>query len=305
MNRKIFSLILLSAQFLTFQLSAQTTTDPSTVLPDSIDGWKKLGDDRTFDNETLYSYIDGAAELYISFGFSKVFNRNYSYSGDKEIIVDIFYMNTPPDAFGAFSFSIGKIGNEFGTQSQTASGAIVFWKDNYYVSITCNPETEESKKVSLKLARLIDDSIKEKGEFPEVLKYLPAENLDEQSIRYFRHYVWLNSHIFISNDNILNINPNTHAVLAKYGDKEKLILLLVKYTNASEALTAKEKFVDNYNKALKLRQAAKTKNGKYCAVDIKENFLVAAFNGSNAKSVLNLINRAKDSINRFTSTKNK
>ncbi len=303
MNRKIFSLIILTTQLFTVQLSAQTTADPASVLPDSIDGWKKLGDDRTFDDKTLYNYIDGAAELYISFGFSKVFNRNYSFGTDKEVVVDIFYMNTPPDAFGAFSFSIGKIGNDFGTQSQIASGAIVFWKNNYCVSITCNLETEESKAVSLRLARLIDNSIKEKGEFPEVLKYLPAENLDEQSIRYFRHYVWLNSHTFISNENILNINSNTHAVLAKYGDKEKLILLLVKYPSLAEAALAKELFADNYNKALKKKRAAKTKNGKFCAVDLKENFLIASFNGSSEKNVIDLIDRVKGSINRFTSTK--
>ncbi|KAF0162333.1 MAG: hypothetical protein FD188_287 [Ignavibacteria bacterium] len=303
MNRKIFSLILLSAQFFTFQFSAQTISDPSTALPDSINGWKKLGEDRLFNDQNLYDYIDGAAELYISFGFTKVFNRIYSAGEGKEIIVDIFYMNTPQDAFGAFSFSVGKMGNDFGTQSQTAHGAILFWKNNFVVSIVENPASEEAKKTSLTIAKLIDESIPEKGSFPEVLKYLPQENLDAQSIRYFRHYIWFNTYTYISGENILNINQNTHGVLAKYGGKEKLILMIIKYPDEQEALAALEKFNKAYYKTLKPKPVVKSKESKFSGSRVVKNFFIGVFGGRAARDVKALITRAHKSISDLTSTK--
>ncbi|RJQ59024.1 MAG: hypothetical protein C4517_13725 [Stygiobacter sp.] len=285
------------------QTFAQTVNNPASALPDSINNWKKLGDDRLFNNQNLYDYIDGAAELYINFGFTKVFNRIYSAGEGKEIIVDIFYMNTPQDAFGAFSFSVGKVGSDFGTQSQTAHGAIVFWKNNFVVSIVENPASEEAKKTSLTIAKLIDESIPEKGSFPEVLKYLPTENLDSQSVRYFRHYVWFNTYTYISGENILNINQNTHGVLAKYGDKEKLILMIIKYPDEQEALSALEKFNKAYYKTLKPKPVVKSKEGKFSGSRVAKNFFVGVFGGRAERNVKALITRAHKSISDLTSTK--
>jgi hypothetical protein len=282
---------------------SQSRIDPSGSLPEIIDEWKKTGEDRIYDDKNLYDYLDGAAELYISFGFSKVFNRIYSSGEGKEIIVDIFYMNKPEDAFGAFSFSVGKIGNDYGVQSQIAPGAIVFWKNNFVVSIMENPSSEEAKKVSLKIAKLIDESINENGSFPEVLKYLPEENLDQQSIRYFRHYVWLNTYSFISSENILNISQNTHGVLAKYGDKQKLILLMVKYPTESESNAAKEKFNSAYYKEEKHKYIIKGKDGKFTGTETVKNFFIGVFGGTKEIDVKDLINKAKDSVNKLTSTK--
>lgn len=266
-------------------------------MPDSIDGWLKITDDRIFNQENLYDYIDGGAELYLSFGFSKVFNRIYSNATGHEILVDIFYMNSTQDAFGVFSFTIGTIGNDYGQQSQIAPGAIVFWKDKYYVSLFSNPETEETTRLMKKLAQMIDDSINEEGKLPEILDYLPQNDLDKQSIRYFRHYIWMNSHYFISNKNILNINQNTHGVLAKYGDKEKSIFMIIKYPNLQDALDAKGSFVKNYERGALHPGIAKNESGKWCGVELVKNFLVAVFNAGNKAEVQNLIAQAKKLIN--------
>jgi hypothetical protein len=303
MKKQFISLCFLVTLLFTSIILSQPVSDPASALPASIDNWKKLGEDRLFNDQNLYDYLDGAAELYISFGFSKVFNRIYSAGEGKEILVDIFYMNTSYDAFGAFSFSVGKIGNDYGVQSQLAPGAIVFWKNKFIVSIVENPASDEAKKVSLRIAKMIDESIQEKGSFPDVLKYLPAEKLDHQSLRYFRHYVWLNTYTFISSENILNINQNTHGVLAKYGDKEKVILMIVKYPNEQDAIAAKEKFNIAYYKTANPQPVIKAKDGRYSGTEVVKNFFVAVFSGVKENDVKNLIIRAEESINRLTSTK--
>ena len=157
--------------------------------------------------------------------------------------------------------------------------------------------------MSSKLAKLIDEAIKEKGTYPEILKYLPAENLDQQSTRYFRHYVWLNTYTFISNENILNIGQNTEGVLAKYGEKEKLILMVVEYNNEQEAFAAKKKFNGAFFKNLKQERIIKVINGKYCGSDVEKNFFVGVFGGARETDVKKLITRVKESINRLMLTK--
>jgi hypothetical protein len=294
---KLFCIhILLISQLIFLTMNSQAKNDPSEALPDSIDGWTKLSDDRIFNQENLYDYIDGSAELYLSFGFSRVFNRIYSKTAGQEILVDIFYMNSSQDAFGVFSFTVGEIETDYGQQSQIAPGAIVFWKDKYYVSIFSNPVTEESTRLMGKLAQLIDGSITEEGKLPEILAYLPQNNLDKQSIRYFRHHVWMNSHYFISNENILNINPNTYSVLAKYGDMEKSTLIIVKYPEDSEALAARDKFVKNYDNGILQVGMAKNEGGKWCGIELVGNFFIGVFNAGNKTEIQNLFTEVKNLI---------
>lgn len=274
-------------------MNAQTVSDPSKALPENIDGWK-ISLDRTYDNETLYDYIDGGAELFLSFGFTKVFNRIYSRENQPDIMVDIFYMNTSYDAFGVFSFSSGKIENNFGQQSQESHGAIIYWKNNFYVSIISNTETEESKKAIIKIAKLIEESITETGPLPEVIEYLPTELLDKSSIRYFRHYIWLNAHYFLSNENILNINQNTQAVLSLYNEKNnKPVLLVIKYPNTKDAVVAKEKFVKNYNPKLENNHVLKDSKNKWTGTELVNNFFIGVFNSAAKESVNKLLNSTK------------
>ncbi len=274
-------------------MNGQVLDNPAKALPENIDGWK-IFTDRTYNNETLYNYIDGGAELFLSFGFTKVFNRIYSRDNQPDIMVDIFYMNTSYDAFGVFSFSSGKIENNFGQQSQESRGAIIFWKNNFYVSIISNIETEESKKAVIKIAKLIEESIAETGPLPAIIEYLPAELLDKESIRYFRHYVWLNAHYFISNENILNIDQNTQAVLSLYNEKNnKPVLLVIKYSTGREAAGAKEKFIKNYNLKLKNNDVLKDSKNKWIGIELVNNFFIGVFNSASKESVYKLLSSTK------------
>ena len=62
------------------------------LLPDSIDGWKKKTEDKFYTPENLYDYINGGAELYISYGFIEVISRTYYKENQPELKVEIFEM---------------------------------------------------------------------------------------------------------------------------------------------------------------------------------------------------------------------
>lgn len=282
---------------ITFSVSsAQIAADPAKSLPANIEGWK-MGTDRFFNSENLYDYIDGGAELFLSFGFSKVFNRKYTNDKENEIIVDIFYMNKPEDAYGAFLFTSGKVDSVYGNQSQISPGAVIFWKDNIYVSITSNRETEEGNKIIKQLALILDKAIPDKGARPQIVKYLPKNNLDEESVRYFRHYIWLNTHYLISNDNILDIDQKTEGVTAKYGaDSNKVVLILLEYPDESLAKTAFGKFTANYNKEFAVTSVIKI--GETWGAAVRKNkFFIGVFNGVTETQTKELLTSA---INKIT-----
>lgn len=291
LNKYIIGILSL---ILAVNLYAQTKSDPAGSIPSGIMGWKAEESDRRFDNETLYDYIDGSAEMFLSFGFTHVFNRIYSRINQPDIILDIFYMNSSFDAYGVFTHSVGKHDKEFGQQSQRAEGAVIFWKANYYVSILSHPETPDSKEAIHKLASVIDDVIVKTGELPPVLDYLPQEGLLPESIRYFRHYNWINSHTFISNDNILNIDQKTHGILAQYKQgNDNAIFLIIMYPETGDAENALKKFISGYNNSLKPDETNELKEGFWTGVKTVKGFLIGVFNSSSKNYAADLIERAE------------
>ena len=184
---------------------SETVSEFNNVLPETIDGWKKSEPPDLYTPENLSTYIDGGAELYISFNFKNALSVKYKDSADNEIAVDIFDMATSYDAFGVFAHSRETIETEVGQGSEYASGLLTFWKDRYYVSILAYPETAAKKDIVFKLGRAIAGAIKNEGPLPPILALLPTENLLPETVHYFHHYIWLNSFYFVSNENVLDI----------------------------------------------------------------------------------------------------
>jgi hypothetical protein len=268
----------------------QLKSDITALLPDTIEDWKVSAKDQMYSRENLYKYIDGGAELYISYGFKKVINRTYSKRGQPDMLVDLFDMGTSQNAFGVFSHSRETIDNTFGQGSQYTEGLLLFWKDRFFVSILASPETTESRSAVFDIAGKIEAAIKNEGPLPEILDLLPDQSLVRESIRYFHHYIWLNSHYFVSDRNILHVNENTDALLAKYGERMKrYILLLVKYKNDKDAGVAYNDFIENYLPRLSGERAIQIEDGTWTACHI-------VFNAPVKEKALHLIEAVKKKI---------
>ena len=185
--------------------------------------------------------------MFLSYGFEAGVSRSYSKKDRPDIVVDIFDMGESKNAFGAFSQSLERIDSTFGQGCIISNGMILFWKDRFYISILATPETEDSHVAIRELAHDMDSKISDSGSLPRIISYLPQHALLRESIRYFHHYIWMNSHYFISNENILNMNDSTDAVLAKYKeDENKYLLLLVEYPTRASAMEALDRFEKKY-----------------------------------------------------------
>ena len=275
----------------------QASSDLTVSLPATIEDWKISAKDQIYNRENLYKYINGGAELYISYGFKKVINRTYSKREQPDIVVDLFDMGTSHNAFGVFSHSRETIDNTFGQGSQYTQGQLLFWKNHFFVSILASPETVESKKAVFNIAGKIEKSIKGKGPLPEILTYLPQRSLVRESIRYFHHYIWLNSHYFVSDQNILHVNENTDALLVKYGERMKrYILLLVKYKNDKDAGVAYNDFIENYMPRLSGEDVIQIEDGTWTACHLAGNYLIIVFNAPVKEKAVHLIEAVKKKI---------
>ena len=277
-------------------MSMNASLPDKDLLPESIGPWT-IRADTVYTPEDLYDYINGGAELYISYGFSEVISRIYSARDQPDIVVDVFEMNSSSDAYGVFMFSAEEVQQFVGQGTQYNEGFMLFWMDHYFVSIMSYPESPESKDALIVLARTIESGIGSEGELPKILKYLPGNGLEEMSIRYFHHYAWLNSHYYIASENILLINDDTEAVLAKYGDPaQRSILLVIEYPDVEHAEKAARVFSSQYLPELAGKQFVKVEDGTYAGLHLQKNILVAVFNAKSGEDVENLIREVNNEV---------
>ncbi len=266
-------------------LSASSMNDD--LLPGQLGRWT-LSSDTIYTPENLYEYINGGAELYISYGFRKVLSKTYSADNQPDIIVDIFDMNSSKDAYGVFMFSAEDVSDLVGQGTQYNEGFMLFWMDHYFISILAYPETPESKKVMMEIARTLEKEIGRKGELPGILDYLPSNGLDKQSIRYFHHYAWLNSHYYIAGENILMIDDETDAVLARYGRADhRIILLIVEYPSGEKAGEASSEFTASYLPGLQGNNS----------LQVEDNILIIVFNAASEQETEKLFKQIQENIN--------
>jgi hypothetical protein len=273
---------------------SQNLTD---LLPEIPKDWKIPGDDRIYDSGSLYEYINGGAELYISYGMKEVASRLISNSDGDEIRIEIFDMISAKNAFGVFSHTRTRDDGKFGQGSQYFPGTQIFWKDQYYISIMATDENENIRYALNELSSRIDEKISGTGDMPAIIKLLPKENLEKDAFMYFHHYIWLNSYYFIADDNFLYIDQNTNALLAKYGNKEnRYYLLLVEYVDPEKANSVlsvfKEKFLDPDSE----ETVVLIEDGKWLGGSVKDKYLICVFNANSKFEAEKLISNTKDNI---------
>jgi hypothetical protein len=248
------------------------------ALPAEAGGWKKAARPETYDPRSLSAYIDGGAELYISYNFKKLLAVRYTGKENAEIVIDIFDMGRSADAFGVFSHGREREDRLVGQGSEYNAGLLTFWKDRFYVSILAYPETPEKKKLVLDFGRRLAEAIPSDGALPPVLSLLPRDGLIPETARYFHHPVWLNSYFFVSNDNILEIDAEAQAVLAKYmKGADAFFLLVARYPDAEKARKAEKSFLGKYLPQAKAG-VAKRADGRFTGCRVKGEVLAVVFN---------------------------
>jgi hypothetical protein len=245
---------------------------PASLLPKSgsVPGWVWQGEPRSYAPDNLYEYIDGAADLFLAYGFQEAAVADYQRAGDEGhwIIVEIYDMGAPLHAFGIYTAERPPHVKRFdaGAQAYQADGMVALWRGRYYAKVLLvqGNDAQAQRSLAALTGRLLPGSL----EMPAELKRLPAEGRERGSERYTR--VGALGHKFL-----------TDAVSADYAvGKTKATLNIADLASPEKAAEALGKLRDFERRSGKnLADAAALGRGGFTARDSFYGELAAAQQG--------------------------
>jgi hypothetical protein len=142
-----------------------------------VPGWQQQGAARSYTAENLFEYMDGNAEGYLIYGFTRMDGVSCTSGGDT-ILIDISEMADPDAAYGIFTanrhpnFPVAPIG--MGGQIQPRKA--VFAKDRFYVELSATPEKDHSPALKVFVAAL-EKTISGRTALPAALAWFPQDKL--------------------------------------------------------------------------------------------------------------------------------
>jgi len=263
------------------------------LLPDlkNHPDFKLTKEPEFFIGKDLYEYIDGGAELYHSYNFRQIITAEYQSQSnpDLSIIIDIYDMSTPDNAFGVFSVQKDSSSNfiNIGIQGISGGGEIVFIKDKYFVKITTFVDTKESNDVLRKFALEAADRIKGTDSLPKIFKIFPKEG----KIKNSEGFVLMNAFACPDFNNVFTANyeVNNERIQIAISDRQSTR----DGKNTFEKI--KDFFTSNEPSGVKIGEDSfitKNKNGESMLVAMKNEKIVCAIGYkefNNAKSLIEQI----------------
>lgn len=155
------------------------------VFPE-ISGWKKSGEVQTFNPKNLYEYINGAADLYLTYDFEELKVMDYENEKKAQVTVDVYRHKTPLHAFGIYSQERLPKANflDIGIQGYYEEGFLNFLTGPYYVKISSVNTGPEDRQVLVMVAQKIAGHLGPKGSFPSIISAFPAEGKEKHSEKF-------------------------------------------------------------------------------------------------------------------------
>jgi hypothetical protein len=255
------------------------------LWPAETDGWKIAEGPTPYDSATAFKYMNGAAELFIAFNMRTLTVVKYEKAGQPAITLEIFGMAAPEDAYGIFSFESDDPKAGIGQGSEFGGGLLRFWKANYFVSVYGDGPGAAAEAATLRLGGRIASSIKETGNPPKILTFLPdgLKQFEKNQTWFLHSHILLNQRFFIAYDNILNLSGDVNVALGRYArGKDKVHLLIIRYPSQPGADEALRGFKKAYMNDVADKMPVKTENNKWTAVGEYGNYLTIVFDAPDA-----------------------
>jgi hypothetical protein len=270
--------------------------NPINLLPKEKDSWVKSGKPEIYNRKNLFDYMDGGAEPYLAYDFQRLAVQRYSSDDSarkNSLTVEIYQMNSSPDAYGLFSFDQEGERVELGQKGVYGYGLLRFWKGRFLVRILGSQDN--LKETILKFGAQINQKIKTKDKPPELLSKIPKENQVPNSDHFFHKQILLNTLYFLSDKN--NLSDKTDCLLVDFKfDMEIFKLLLIEYPDSQKANNAYESFNKFYlkNEAQEKNKIIEIEEGKLVGMDLEKNYFILVFEGKDKREILQLLDSVKN-----------
>jgi hypothetical protein len=220
--------------------AGETLPAPEALLPakDAVEGWAPAAPPETYSRETLFDFMNGAADLYFAYGFESLAVGPYKGPGDAQAQVEVYRTATDADAFGLYAYNAYGDPVELGVEGRLASGqGLAFWQRRTFVQILGAGQVDDADLFAL--GEAISKELPAGGERPALVGALPETGRQPPSVRFFREQVALDNYLWLGPENVLNLGPQVEGVLAEYALEDGAVrLILIEYESEDAAAAA-------------------------------------------------------------------
>ncbi len=268
---------------------SDTGASMRTFLPQVIEGWNVEAEPRFFSGREIFSYMDGAGEVYLAYHYTALLVQRYLRAGQEEILVEIFDMGTPESAFGISTYMRGRgPAIRIGQDGEYKSGLITFWRGRYYVCVRVEKENPGAARAVRKIGRVLADAIGTDGTRPGLLRCLPEGAYRPESLRYFFRDEILRAHITLPRDDLFQLTDSTEGLLVRMrGDRSKV--LVVRYPDTARADSALRSFAGAYVPVAGGEGFAERTGGAWVACRRKEAYVAAVIDAPTEKRAASIL----------------
>lgn len=283
--------ILVALGFLSVLFPPVTPAGESSDLFPAIDGWNLVREKTVYTPDNLWDFIDGAADLYLAYGFLDLNIAEYQKPGVADIRVELYRHKSSPDAFGIYSQERNPEYRfiDIGTEGYAEEGVLNFFCGIYYVKISTHQKGEAVRTATLLVGREVVRQLKQPSEWPSPLSLFPPRGKELRSESYiamnFLGYAFLHS-----------------AYTAKYSEPAPLSLFLIEMDSPQEA----EKMLRRYGESL--HQSVAARSGEIALIDdpnngpvtvlLDDRYLCGAYNCGDPKAREKVLSDLRESLAR-------
>lgn len=189
---KIVFLCIIFASLLTgniARLEAKATSSLSSLLPEVIQ-WELSEEPERYLPETLFEYINGAAEIYLVYDFEELIVAHFKNQGSPaSLTVEIYDMGKVKNAFGIYSAERFPDSHFLliGNGGYVEESAMNFIVDRYYIKLFCFDCEDGSEKILKSFSQEIVKKVKNPRGLPSLLSSFPQKGLLEYSEKFVLH----------------------------------------------------------------------------------------------------------------------
>lgn len=197
------------------------------------EGWK-LTTTSSYNSETLWEYINGAADYYLNYGFDKLDVAEYQRTDDEYFKLEIYQHSSQLNAFGIYAYE--RPGEttflELGAEGYIEHSSINFYGNNWYVKIHSHQKDENAIHALKDIAKKVSELMGKETAQPKELDFLPSENIIAHSEKFYP-------------SNFLGLSFLTNALSADYSlDDKKYTIFLISEKSPKDAETALGKYFE-------------------------------------------------------------
>ena len=261
---------------------------------DFFPGWKRTEKLAVFIQSDLFNHIDGGADLFLEFGFERVWVQRYAKEAKAELVLEVYKMQSPESALGVYLMKCGRETPrpEIPARNSSEVAQFTILKGKYFILIDNFGGGESLVPAMESLAKSILKSIPDDRASSRLFDILPKKDRLAGSERLIRGPVAFQPFYTLGEGDILKLEGKIFGFLANFEENPGSFFtrFIIPYPDKNQAVSVYRNLQANLDPYLK---TIKRKEASFAFEDYRGKFGMIALHGSNLDISLNLSVRPK------------